>query len=383
MIWLNFFFLCWNWWISRAEIESGNRMGGSGGQQYCLRWNNHRSNLLTVFEQLFQSEALTDVTLAVGGTSIKCHKIVLAACSGYFRSLFLDNNCPHPIVVFKDIQYPELRAILEFIYRGEVSVAQEHVGALLKAAESLRVKGEPLPLNRSLLQRCHWHLMDSLIFRSLYGGRQRFRSQRIEFRTDVGGVASGQRIPPPLQRDGGASADAASHHVALFPTDVLIHGRRQRHHPGSPSEADDARDARDAHHASLRPQAVAQQDARGSFPSVFNPPPSHWFGLPLVGGSPTPSLGRPVNLIHRSTILKNSLSKFSCKKLITAIGWGIEARIAPTLPSLIRKVFANAIYGPPGQPRPPFNYSKFPLQIEITINNTNNWGNPKRINKYL
>lgn len=116
-------------------------MGGSGGQQYCLRWNNHRSNLLSVFEQLFQSEALTDVTLAVGGTSIKCHKIVLAACSGYFRSLFLDNTCPHPIVVFKDIQYAELRAILEFIYRGEVSVAQEHVGALLKAAESLRVKG--------------------------------------------------------------------------------------------------------------------------------------------------------------------------------------------------------------------------------------------------
>jgi len=115
--------------------------GGSGGQQYCLRWNNHRSNLLNVFEQLFQSEALTDVTLAVGGTSIKCHKIILAACSGYFRSLFLDNTCPHPIVVFKDIQYAELRAILEFIYRGEVSVAQEHVGALLKAAESLRVKG--------------------------------------------------------------------------------------------------------------------------------------------------------------------------------------------------------------------------------------------------
>ena len=118
--------------------------GGSGGQQYCLRWNNHRSNLLNVFEQLFQSEALTDVTLAVGGTSIKCHKIILAACSGYFRSLFLDNTCPHPIVVFKDIQYAELRAILEFIYRGEVSVAQEHVGALLKAAESLRVKGQLL-----------------------------------------------------------------------------------------------------------------------------------------------------------------------------------------------------------------------------------------------
>lgn len=55
-------------------------------QLYCLRWNNHRSNLLTVFDQLLQNEAFTDVTLACeGGTSVKCHKMVLAACSSYFQ----------------------------------------------------------------------------------------------------------------------------------------------------------------------------------------------------------------------------------------------------------------------------------------------------------
>lgn len=131
---------------------STKSMGGGGGgratnssaddsQQYCLRWNNHRSNLLTVFEQLLQTEAFTDVTLAVGGTSIKCHKMVLAACSSYFQSLFLENACPHPIVVFKDIQYAEIRAILEYMYRGEVNVAQEQLPSLLKVAEALRVKG--------------------------------------------------------------------------------------------------------------------------------------------------------------------------------------------------------------------------------------------------
>jgi hypothetical protein len=97
--------------------------------------------LLTVFEQLLQTEAFTDVTLAVGGTSIKCHKMVLAACSSYFQSLFLENACPHPIVVFKDIQYAEIRAILEYMYRGEVNVAQEQLPSLLKVAEALRVKG--------------------------------------------------------------------------------------------------------------------------------------------------------------------------------------------------------------------------------------------------
>ena len=144
-----FFFLSGGKWKfakkktkERTGSEENSRMGGTGGgQQFCLRWNNHRSNLLTVFEQLLQTEAFTDVTLAVNGASVKCHKMVLAACSSYFQTLFQDNPSPHPIVVFKDIQYAEVRAILEFMYRGEVNVEQQHVAALLKAAQALRVKG--------------------------------------------------------------------------------------------------------------------------------------------------------------------------------------------------------------------------------------------------
>ncbi|XP_071452915.1 broad-complex core protein isoforms 1/2/3/4/5-like [Hetaerina americana] len=114
---------------------------GSAAQQYCLRWNNHRSNLLTVFDQLLQNEAFTDVTLACEGASIKCHRMVLAACSSYFRSLFTDLSCRHLVVVLKDVGYPEIKAILEYMYRGEVNVAQDQLAALLRVAETLKVKG--------------------------------------------------------------------------------------------------------------------------------------------------------------------------------------------------------------------------------------------------
>lgn len=111
-------------------------------QQYCLRWNNHRSNLLTVFDELLQNEAFTDVTLACdGGTSVKCHKMVLAACSSYFQTLFTELPCKHPVVVLKDVKYSEIKAILEYMYRGEVNVAQDQLAALLKVAEALKVKG--------------------------------------------------------------------------------------------------------------------------------------------------------------------------------------------------------------------------------------------------
>jgi hypothetical protein len=113
-----------------------------GSEHYCLRWNNHQSNLLGVFSQLLEAESLVDVTLASAeGHSLRAHKVVLSACSSYFRSLFLDHPNRHPIVILKDVCFAELRTLVEFMYRGEVSVETCRLSALLKTAESLKVKG--------------------------------------------------------------------------------------------------------------------------------------------------------------------------------------------------------------------------------------------------
>lgn len=97
--------------------------------------------MLNVFEHLLSSEALVDVTLACEGLSIKAHKMVLSACSPFFQSLFLENPCKHPIVILKDMRYTDLKAIIDFMYRGEVNVSQNQLSALLKTAETLKVKG--------------------------------------------------------------------------------------------------------------------------------------------------------------------------------------------------------------------------------------------------
>ncbi|CAB0013886.1 unnamed protein product [Nesidiocoris tenuis] len=113
-----------------------------GSEHYCLRWNNHQSNLLGVFSQLLEAESLVDVTLASSeGHSLRAHKVVLSACSSYFRALFLDHPARHPIVILKDVCFTELRTLVEFMYRGEVSVETCRLPALLKTAESLKVKG--------------------------------------------------------------------------------------------------------------------------------------------------------------------------------------------------------------------------------------------------
>jgi len=110
-------------------------------QQYCLRWNNHQHNLLSVFEDLLNHEAFVDVTIACEGLNLKAHKMVLSACSPYFQSMFYNTPDKHPVVFLKDVRYDEMKALLEFMYRGEVSVDQENLSSLLKVAEGLKIKG--------------------------------------------------------------------------------------------------------------------------------------------------------------------------------------------------------------------------------------------------
>lgn len=67
--------------------------------------------------------------------------MVLSACSPYFNALFINHPEKHPIVILKDVPYNDMKSLLDFMYRGEVSVDQERLTAFLRVAESLRIKG--------------------------------------------------------------------------------------------------------------------------------------------------------------------------------------------------------------------------------------------------
>lgn len=110
-------------------------------QQFCLRWNNYHSNLSNVFDQLFQAESFVDVTLISEGRPIKAHKMVLAASSPYFQTIFQETPCKHPVVIIKDVKWDELKALVEFMYRGEINVAQEQLRPLLNLAQMFQIRG--------------------------------------------------------------------------------------------------------------------------------------------------------------------------------------------------------------------------------------------------
>ncbi|CAK9815874.1 Longitudinals lacking protein, isoforms H/M/V [Anthophora plagiata] len=110
-------------------------------QQFCLRWNNHQSTLIQNFDTLLETGTLVDCTLAAEGKYLKAHKVVLSACSPYFEGLLSEHYDMHPIFILKDVKFKELKAMMDYMYKGEVNISQDQLAALLKAAESLQIKG--------------------------------------------------------------------------------------------------------------------------------------------------------------------------------------------------------------------------------------------------
>ena len=110
-------------------------------EKFCLRWNDFESNISGAFRELREDKDFFDVTLACDDEQLQAHKVILSACSPFFRTILRRNKHEHPLLYLKGVKYADLVSVLNFMYHGEVNVAQEELNSFLAVAEDLRVKG--------------------------------------------------------------------------------------------------------------------------------------------------------------------------------------------------------------------------------------------------
>uniref|UniRef100_A0A182WCZ6 BTB domain-containing protein n=1 Tax=Anopheles minimus TaxID=112268 RepID=A0A182WCZ6_9DIPT len=110
-------------------------------QQFSLKWNGYTSYVVGAFGSFRYEEDFVDVTLFCEGRKIRAHKILLSACSPYFKEVFKENPCQHPVIIFKNVRYADLLSLIEFMYHGEVNVLQDQLPSFLHTAEILAIRG--------------------------------------------------------------------------------------------------------------------------------------------------------------------------------------------------------------------------------------------------
>jgi len=112
-----------------------------GSEKFCLRWNDFEHNISSAFRYLRDDRDFFDVTLVCNEEQIQAHKVILAACSVFFHKILRRNPHQHPLLYMKGVKVSDMKAVLDFMYHGEVNVAQEELNSFLSVAEDLCVKG--------------------------------------------------------------------------------------------------------------------------------------------------------------------------------------------------------------------------------------------------
>ncbi|XP_020281328.1 protein abrupt-like isoform X2 [Pseudomyrmex gracilis] len=107
-----------------------------------FKWQSFPSHMVGSLDNCYEKQQFVDLSLVCkDNTIIKCHKMVLANSSSFFRRLLVANDHPHPMIILHDIEADDLKTLVNFMYCGEIQVVQSEVKRLLKLAEILEVTG--------------------------------------------------------------------------------------------------------------------------------------------------------------------------------------------------------------------------------------------------
>ena len=111
-------------------------------EKFNLKWNDFQNNVSKSFGLLRHETYLHDVTLVSDDYKhISAHKLVLSACSDYFKNIFKETKQTQPVLCLDKVSSTDLHNILDYVYDGEVKIYQEDLDQFLDVAQRLKIQG--------------------------------------------------------------------------------------------------------------------------------------------------------------------------------------------------------------------------------------------------
>ena len=108
---------------------------------YTLKWNDFETNVSKSFANLRTETQLFDATL-VGQDqkNVSAHRLVLSACSDFFKNIFSSNTHSHPMLYLDGVDSSDINLMLDYMYQGEVQIQQEQLHRFLEGANKFKLE---------------------------------------------------------------------------------------------------------------------------------------------------------------------------------------------------------------------------------------------------
>ena len=111
-------------------------------EKFCLKWNDFQTTVSQSFSSLRKEEDFFDVTLVSDDeVQIPAHKVVLSACSTFFKSILKTNKHSQPLIYLSGVNSMNLGFVLDYMYQGELNIYQDNLDAFLETAQKLKIAG--------------------------------------------------------------------------------------------------------------------------------------------------------------------------------------------------------------------------------------------------
>ena len=111
-------------------------------EQVSIKWNEFEANIVSTYKDLMRNIDFSDVTLVCeNNQQIEAHRVILSACSPFFRSMLLSSKHSHPMIYMRGVNAKDLVAIVDYVYHGEAEVCKKDLDRFLALADSLQLKG--------------------------------------------------------------------------------------------------------------------------------------------------------------------------------------------------------------------------------------------------
>ena len=98
-------------------------------------------NQTRYYNELLESQEMSDITLACDGYEVGAHKTIISASSQFFREVIRKSKHVNPYIYLKGVSKETLETMIKFIYVGEATARTDNLENLVEAGNELKIFG--------------------------------------------------------------------------------------------------------------------------------------------------------------------------------------------------------------------------------------------------